>query len=272
MSALLQDNNQAVNPEVKKEEVKVNSEVKTEDKKPNVEDTKPNPLAEQFQRIAKQEKFVAAERQKIEEAKKVLETEKQFAESYKSLKGKNPFEILEHFGITYEQLLEADKARNNPIDPVAKKALEKIQELEQKMTEKEKEAEKARIAKVEMQLKADIENEIKVGEYDIIEVLDAKDAVKEYMEEMYETTGEIPTIKEACEAVTNYLVDKVSKAQQSKWLKPKEEPKVEVKSETPKPEVISNKMTQTSTIANRPMTEAERLAAAVAVMNGTFLK
>lgn len=244
--------------EVSKENIEQSPEVKPEVKKEN-------PLAEQFQRIAKQEKHMADERKKIEEAKKALESEKQMADHYKSLKGKNPFEILEHFGITYEKLLEADKERNSPIDPAVKKALEKVQELESKMSLKEREAEEARIAKAEIQLKADIDAEIKANDYDLIEKLDAKDAVKEFMEEMYNQTGEIPTIKEACDAVTQYLVEKYSAIKDSKWLKPKEEPKIET-SEVKKPIAINNKMTQTSDHTTKPMTDTERLQHAIQVM------
>lgn len=255
MSDVLQSN-QSDNLEVKEEQPKVNLEVK-EDKKP---------LAESFQRIAKQEKFVADERKKIEEAKKSMEVDRGLADSYKQLKGKNPFEILEHFGITYEQLLRADKERANPIDPHVKKALERVQELESKVSLREKEVEEAKLAKAEVQLKADIDAEIKANEYDLIEKLGAKDAVKEFMEEIYNTTGEIPTIKEACEAVTAHIAEKYSSIKDSKWLKPKEVVEQKKEEETIKSPVINNKMTQTSEHSNKPLTEQQRLQHAIQVM------
>ncbi len=238
---------------------------------PIVEEVKVNPLAEQFQRIAKQEKFVASERQKIEESKKSFEADKALAESYKQLKGKNPFEILEHFGITYDKLLEADKARNNPIDPLVKRALDEVNQLKDQLSKKDKEALDSRMQKAEIQLKADIDMEIKNSEYDLIEKLDAKDAVKEYMEEMYDTTGEIPSIKEACEAITNHLIQQYSSIKDSKWLKPKE---VEAQPETiaSKSDSISNKMVQTAEHSNKPLSEADRMKAAIAVMAASSKK
>lgn len=241
-----------------------------------------NPLAEQFQRIAKQEKFVQSERHKLEESKKELEADKEFAQNYKSLKGKSPFEILEHFGISYEQLLTADKERSNPIDPKVREALQKVQELESKMTQKEKQIEDEQLSRAEIQLKSDIELTIKNKEYDLIEKLDAKDAVREYMEEMYETTGSIPTIEEACEDVSKYLAEKYMAIKDSKWLKPIEEPVKEQEKQTQKANVdttqkanngsISNKMSQTSQHGNKPMTDSERMQAAIAVMNSMSRK
>lgn len=231
----------------------------------------PNPLAEHFQKFTKQEKHLASERKRIEEAKQQFEAEKQFAEAYKSLKNKNPFDILEHFGVTYEKLLEADKERASPVDPAIKRALDKVQELELKMTQKEREAEDARIAKVELELKSEIEDHIKQNEYDLIEALDAKDAVKEFMEETYELTGEIPTVEEACKAINQSLIDRLSKVSNSKWLKPQEPPPTlkvepEIKAVPTPKKTITNKMTQTSTVSTEPLSEAERLQEAIRIM------
>lgn len=256
---LFQETQPLGNPQVNKSDVKVNPEVKSEEPK--------SPLAEQFQRIAKQEKFVSAERQKIDEARKAFEAEKVFAESYKGLKGKNPFEILEHFGIGYDELLKADKERSSPVDPAAKKALQEVERLRNELTSKEQEAIKAKMGRAEIQLQADIDKEVVSGEYDLIEKLDSKSAVREYMEEMYEQTGEIPSVKEACEAVTTYLVTKFESIKESKWFSEKKPPILPPASPAQSGKVITNKMAQSSEQNSRPLTEAERLAAAIRVMN-----
>lgn len=234
----------------------------------------PDKFAEQFQRIAKQEKYISAERQKLDEARKSLESTKLEAESYKSLKGKTPFEILEHFGITYDKLLEADKMRTDPISKVKEDAKREVESLRNEISRKEQEAMNARLSKAEVQLKSDIDHEIRTNEYDLIEHLDAKDAVKDYMEEIYNTTGEIPSVKDACDAVTAHLVDRISRVKESKWLKPKEPVTDEAIKEfnASKPEAIksttlSNKMVQSSTTkVEKPMTDAERMAAAKRAM------
>lgn len=248
-------------PEIKGQYSEEGSENQTEATK--------NPLAEQFQRIAKQEKYVSSERAKLEAAKKSLESDKLAIDAYNSLKGRNPFEILEHFGVTYDKLLEADKDRQNPVDPKIREALQKVQELESKMTQKERDVEQAQLARAEIQLKADIDSIVSSKEYDLIEKLGAKDAIVEYMEEMWDTEGVVPTIEEACDAITSHLVEKVNSIKESKWLKPKEtltEENVDKEPlKTTKLPSISNKMTQSTEFSKKPMSDAERLQAATAI-------
>lgn len=243
------------------------AETKTVETITETEPAEKSLLAEQFNRIAQQEKFIKNERQKIDEARKQFEAEKALADSYKSLKDKNPFEILEHFGITYDKLLEADKERNNPIDPAIKKALEKVEQLELRLSKADKEAEEARIAKAEVQLKADISKVIKEKEYDIIEKLGAEDTVKDYMEEYFNQTGEIPKIEEACEAILEELINKFTAIKDSKWLAPKVTTKPEEKTTDFTEKVLSNKLTQTSQPYTGAKTNEERMAEALTLLN-----
>lgn len=234
-----------------------------------------NPLAEQFSRVVKQEKFVAEERKKIEEAKKAFEVDKQDVEKYRKLKGKDPFEILEHYGISYEQLVEADRNRKTtPMDPMAKKALETVEQLRMQLDNKEKEAQKASLSRAEIKLNSDIDTIIRTNEYDLIEKLGEQSAVREYMEEIYNQTGEIPDIKEACEAITEHLISKFHAVKDSKWLKPKEAAPVEAfVDEKPKNvQTLSNKLTQSTVGTDKPMSDSERLKAAVSAMNAVKSK
>lgn len=235
-----------------------------------------NPLAEQFSRIAKQEKFVADERKRIEEAKKAFEADKQEVSKYRELKGKDPFDILEHFGISYEQLLEADKnRRTTPMDPMAKKALETVEQLRKELESKDKEAQNEKLSRAEIKLMSDISNTIRTNEYDLIEKLGEETAVREFMEEMYAQTGEIPDIKMACDAVTESLVAKISAVKDSKWLRPKE-PAVETApvEEAPKKAAatLSNKMVQSTTAHDKVLSEKDRLKAAIEAMNAVKSK
>lgn len=225
-------------------------------------------LADTFQRIAKQESFVKAERAKIDEARKAHEADKEDISRYRSLKDKNPFEILEHFGISYDKLLRADQDRRNPIDPNIRKALEAVEQLKSELSSEKEKVTQERRSKAEVQLQTSIAEAIKTNDYDLIDKLDAKDAVREYMEEIYATTGEICDIKEACEAVTEHLASKIMSAKDSKWLKPKEVVQESIKEpEMPqKVSTISNKMTQSSIGKDKPMTESERMKAAIEVL------
>ena len=215
--------------------------------------------------------------EKIEEAKKAFEADKQEIEKYRRLKDKDPFEILEHFGVSYEKLVEADKnRRTTPIDPIAKKALEEVERLRVELESKQQAVEKEKLSRAEIKLMADIDQAIKPHEFDLIEGLGEQAAVRDYMEEMFAQTGEIPDIKEACEAVTQSLVEMFSKVKDSKWLKPKEVvQEVLQKEEAPvekKRETLSNKMVQSSSSNDKPMTEQERIKAAIAAMSATKSK
>lgn len=222
---------------------------------------------EAFAKISKQEKYLRQERAKLEEARKMFDVEKQKAEQYNKLSSvKDPFAILEHFGITYEQLLEADQSRAaTPVDPTVKKALDKVQELENRLKAKDEEAIQERRTKAEMHLRAEIQKAVKEQDYDIIELAGAEQTVIDYMEEMYNQTGKVILASEACEVVTNALVEQYQKLSKAKRLQPKvEEPKVETKPEPTK--TLTNKMTQSATKSNVPLTEAERIKAALALM------
>lgn len=232
------------------------------------ESPQPNPLAEQFSRVVKQEKYVAEERKKIEEAKKAFEADKFEVEMYRSLKGKNPFEILKHFDIGYDQLLAADKERASPVDPTTKRALEIAESSRAEVRQLKEDAERNRLSRAEIELKSMIDGAIKTHEFDLIEKLGEQDSVRDYMDEMYRQTKEIPDVKEACEAVTDFLIAKFEAVKDSKWLKPKapvEEPRAD-----PVPKsaaILSNKMTQSTVGKDRPMSDHERMKAAIAAMD-----
>lgn len=154
------------------------------------------------------------------------------------------------------------------MDPVAKKALETVEQLRMELESKDKEATKERMSKAELKLMADIDRAVKENEYDLIEHLGEQAAVRDYMEEVYAQTGEIPDYKEACEVVNNYLIEQFNRVKDSKWLKPKEiiEESKEVDQAPKKAAGLSNKMVQTTTGQDKPMTQAQRIAAAVEVM------
>lgn len=226
-------------------------------------------LAETFQRITKQETHLKNERAKIEEARKAFEADKAKAEKYSQLEGKDPFEILEHFGITYEKLLEADKNKRTPIDPNVKKALERVQELESKIVSKEEQMEAERRSRAELQIKADIQKTIKEHDFDVIEILGAEQAVIDYMEEMYNQTNEIIEYKDACQAITDSLVEQYNKVGKSRFLsKLKSEPEVSETAETkPKSQSITHKMAQSTLPRPAKLSETQRMAEALAILN-----
>lgn len=224
---------------------------------------------ETFQRIAKQERHLSEERKKIEEARKAFEQDRADVEAYrnlKKLKDADPFEVLNQLGLSYDQLTQLAIEKAKPSDPLAKKALEEVQKLQNELQSAKQKEQQERFAKAELQLMTEITKVAKESEYDVIEKLGAHSTVREYMEEMYAQTGEIPNIKDACQAVTDHIASLYQKISDSKWVKPKEEPKPVAKEPVPAKESLSNKLTQTTAFHDKPLTEAERLKAAARAM------
>lgn len=160
------------------------------------------------------------------------------------------------------------------MDPMARKALETVEQLRKELESKDKEAQNEKLSRAEIKLMSDISTAIRTHEYDLIEKLGEETAVREFMEEMYAQTGEIPDIKDACDAITESLVAKISAVKDSKWLKPKEVAvEAPVVDETPKNvHTLSNKLTQSTTAKDKAMTESERIKAAIEAMNATRSK
>ena len=122
--------------------------------------------------------------------------------------------------------------------------------------------------RAELALNAEIDKTIAEHEFDLIPTLGMQKSVIEFMEEVYNTTGEVPSVKEACEAVTNHIVGLYQKASVSKWVKPKVEEVI--KKEEPKsPNTVSNKLSQAIVGADKPMNDAQRLQAAIRAMEMT---
>ena len=238
------------------------------------EEVKPDPLAEQFQRLSKQEKHLSEQRKQMEEAKKGFEVERALADEMKLLKDlrtKDPVAVLEKLGLTVDELNVALQARNQPQDPLAKKVRQIEEELYKEKESKkmaEEVANRERMQRAELALNAEIDKTIAEHEFDLIPTLGMQKSVIEFMEEVYNTTGEVPSVKEACEAVTNHIVGLYQKASVSKWVKPKVEEVI--KKEEPKsPNTVSNKLSQAIVGADKPMNDAQRLQAAIRAMEMT---
>ena len=241
------------------------AEPQVEQPTPVVEDK----FKENFDRIAKQEKFQQETRKRLEAERIQLEQERSELSEYKKikqLKSEDPMEVLKLLGLSVDDVV---KAANNPknIDPVAAKALEAVEKLQAELKAERDAAHKQKLTKIEQELTANIEAEIKTGEYDLIEQLELSHTVREYMEEIYDKTGEITDIKEACKEVNEYLANNIKKVLGSKWLKPTEVEKLveSVKEDKPKT-TLTNKMVTEAPKTKKLMNDAEREQAAIEAM------
>lgn len=226
-------------------------------------------FSEQFQRLSKQEKYVSDQRKQMEEARKAFEADKQLAEEMKqlkALKSADPVKALEKLGLTIDEINKAIQINNDSADPIAKKVRHLEEQLlnDQKAREKaEKEAKEARIQSAKIALEKEIDEVIEKEEYDLISTLNMKSEVIEYMEEMYKLSGEVIPVSEACKEITNHIVELHRKASNSKWIKEPKEPKESEKIPAVQKTTVSNKMTQSVIGADKPMSESERIQAAV---------
>lgn len=175
-------------------------------------------FAEQFSRVNKQEKHISSEKERLEAMRRELEEARQDALRYRELKNRNPFEILEAFGVTYDKLLEADQERRKPIDPYVKEQSRQIAELRDLLMTQKREQEAEAMARREKALIASIRDTVATRGFDVIEKLGLHNEVKEYMAAEYEQKGEVPSFEDACKAVTRAVVTKYSSIKDSKWL------------------------------------------------------
>lgn len=255
-----------VTPEVKTQEVKAEAESKSNDK----------PTAE-IDRVARIEKHQREQRQKLEAERLRLDAERAELQEFKrikQLKSENPLEVLKSLGLSIDEIV---RAANNPknVDPVAAKALEEVEKIKAELQAEKDKIYRERVAQAEQELTHNIQEAIKAGEYDLIDQLGLTNTVREYMEQVFSETGEIIDPKDAAKEVNDRIAKSIKKVMKSKWLKEEEKAEAiaeivqnatdEVKAEE-ETSTLSNKMQSESPKTKKPMTEKERLAAAISLL------
>lgn len=232
-------------------------------------------IAHAFSRAAKQDTHLRNERQKLAEAAKAQEADIKEAQEWRSIKAlrdKDPIEALKALGYDTQKLaqhLGATQSGNATVDAL----LAKVQALEAKTAQAESKAEQSERDRGEKYLNNQIAQAIKHEDYNVIEHFGAQAAVRQFMETVYDKTGEIPSVKDACEAVSADIIAKTAKVANHKRVQEKVAPKKEgLRPEdfniTPKPKVtLMNKLTQSESKSAAPNTDAERVAAAIALVN-----
>ena len=231
-------------------------------------------LAEQFQRLSKQEAHTREQRKQLEEARKAFEVERSLADEMKSLKdlrAKDPLAVLEKLGLSVDDLNKAINEKSQANDPISRrlKMLEdELNKERQGKVEAEERMQVERTNRAKAALDTEIAKVIKEKEFDLIPALGMDKDVFAYMEGIYETTGEVPTVEAACQAVTDRIVEMYEKASKSKWVQKKEPVKSETESK-PSVNTLSNKLAQATQGADKPMTEKQRMQAAIRAMEAS---
>lgn len=223
-----------------------------------------------FEKITKQEKHNSEIRRQLETNRKAFETDKAELERFRQFDREfktDPLAVLEKLGLSMARIQQLAQEKQSPVNPEARRAIELAQRLEQELKTRDEKEKNDKLSREEIKLNAAISETVKNEGYDIIEHLGLESSVRDYMEQYYDETGEIPEIKVACEAIANDIAAKISKVKDSKFLKSKEPEVITEPVESSVPKTITNKMAQSSEKVSRAMTETERMKEAVRLMN-----
>ncbi len=134
---------------------------------------------------------------------------------------KNPLQTLEELGLSYEDLtkmvlndgqLPADMQMKLMREELENDYRSKFEELETKLTEKEKAEEEAKYNETITQFKSDINEFVDGSEnYELIQQSEAYDLVYDVIEQYYEENQRILDTKEAADQVEEYLEEEYGK-------------------------------------------------------------
>lgn len=211
-------------PQVNAEQQEQQEEPKQEEPKQSEQEER---FAAKFAALSRKEKAVRQreaqlqqQMQELEAKIKAMEQQQNEVQSYKSLPErlkKEPFKVLQEQGLSFEQLAEMVLNDGKPtqdmiLSEYEKKVMSKVQELEQKLAEKEAKEQEERYQAAIEQFQGQLTDFInETPEYELIKANDAADLVFQVIEEHHNETGEILSNKEACDAVEEYLLDEAKK-------------------------------------------------------------
>lgn len=235
-------------------------------------------VAERFAAMAKREaKIVERDRAAKEREAKLAEREAAIkaAEEKRSGYAKDPLQALSDLGLSYEDLT---KLMLNKTDPSAQQALA-IRQLAEQTEQARREAAEARAAvekakqesaqaeadRTRTGFKSEVAGFVKsnADKYELIALYGQEELVFGVIEAEYEKTGEMLSVEAAADKVEKYLdgeAEKAFKAKkfQSRFAPPAPKPAA--------PPTLTNAVTPAPGPARPRLTEAERLAAAIAAL------
>ena len=269
--------------EVEKKAEKAETEPKVEEKKE--EQSKQEKLfASKFAALSRKEKAlrekerqIEARMAEIEQRLQAAQPKQEQAELEEPLElriKKNPFETLKSMGLDYEALTKI-ALNDGQLPPelqvqlmreeLEKKYVSRFEELEKKLTEKEKKEVEERNSQAISNFKSEIGEIISENteNYELLSVegQDGVNLVYDVIEEHYNEHGEILDVKTAAELVENHLLEEAKKRvglSKIKKLLGASEPKAQTEPKQTKPSVtLSNEQAQTSQTADRFMSDDE---------------
>lgn len=179
---------------------------------------------------------------------------------------KDPMSVLKEAGISYEQLTNSILNGPNPQDLTLAELREEIRQLREGQTKTQEEIKNAQSQQYEQALKQ-IGNDVKMlvhgnEEFEMIEKMQAEDAVTAYIEHKFNDDGVLLSIEAAAREVEEYLTEKALDIANAKKIQAKRAP-VAPPAPAPKPGIrtLTHQTVQSTT---RPLTDKDRRARAIA--------
>lgn len=177
-------------------------------------------LSRKERAIRQRESQLNQQMQELQQRLQQLEEQGKQVESYKQIPDrlrKEPLKVLEESGLKFEQLAEMVLNDGKPTQDMVlseyeKKFMSKVQELEQKLAEKEAKEQEEKYEAAIQHFQGQLTDFInQTADYDLIRANDASDLVFQVIEEHHNETGQILSNKEACDAVEEYLLEEAKK-------------------------------------------------------------
>lgn len=198
------------------EEKLANSDVISDTPEPVNEDTQP--LSPQLAALARAKRALQLERQQFDKEKAEHTASKQDVDSVPLAKLKsNAMRTLQELGIPYDQLIQEITSDQNGYNPEIQELKNKIATLEtgidKKLTDRELQQKQAALAEMGREATSIVSSS---PEFQAIKDEDAVPQVIQYIEEKYDSTGEILDVRKACERVNQWLIEDAKR--RSKWL------------------------------------------------------
>tara|TARA_R110001599_G_scaffold645_4_gene2999 strand:- start:1285 stop:2151 length:867 start_codon:yes stop_codon:yes gene_type:complete len=203
------------------------------------EPEKNDDFSRKFAALSRKEKEVRSREAEYEQ--RIAELEQRFAakEPQKEIEipfdvqlRQNPLKALESVGLSYDKLTEL-ALNDGKLTPdmqmkLMREELEtdyksKFEDLESRLVEKEKGLEEQRYEDIKLGFQNEIESFVNSNgeDFELVQANDAKDVVYDVIEEHYNETGKILDIKEAAQAVENYLEEEAEKLLQLSKIRSK---------------------------------------------------
>ena len=244
-------------------------------------------LARKEKQIIQDRERIAAEKESLRRDRQEIQALKQRMESFEAEKASfktNPKKLYEAYGLTYDELTQAE-LNNGEVPPsVQIKALQDhIKNLEDRLQTEKTQEEQIRARQAEeqnQQVLADFQDQIvtfvksKPENYELILLNGAEDLVYSTVNDYYEKTKKIISIKEAADATERFLENKAEEIARSKKVRARLGSAVEDIRRTPEPaktRTLSNTYTPISApqYGQTAKSEQERMERAARALDGT---